>query len=308
MRHTLSFAFRIVAVAVVLFVGLSLGAVVSGVARPSPDTSTESATSSPPGDAGMAILAILLFCGLAAAVFSWMILRSGLSGWRVVGAVFLAYFGLGTFVIQIESIVFLPRHLPPGFVTRLFVTGALSGLLFAPAAVWILGRHKRVPTRGPAPTRARGGGWLRLAYLAAAYVAVYFLAGYFIAYRNPELIAYYDDTDPGSFLAQLSKIWGTAPWLFAFQALRGLLWVAFVMPFLLTFQGRRLELPLMIGCAYSVWAVLLLAPNAYMPESIRMSHFVETALSDFVFGCLVGAAFARSPRPSEDVPSGTRAA
>jgi hypothetical protein len=252
----------------------------------------------------MALLAILLFCVLVAAVFSWMILRSALSGWRLVGAVFLAYFGLGTFVIQIESVVFLPQHLPPGFVARLFATGALSGLLFAPAAVWILGRHKRVPTRGPAPTRARGAGWLRLTYLAAAYIAVYFLAGYFIAYRNPELIAYYDDTDAGTFLAQLSKIWGTAPWLFAFQALRGLLWVAFVMPFLLTFQGRRLELPLMIGCAYSVWAVMLLAPNAYMPESIRMSHFVETTLSDFLFGCLVGAAFARSRRPSEGVPTG----
>jgi hypothetical protein len=308
MRHTLSLAFRIVAVAVVLFVGLSVAATVSGVGRPSPDTSAESAASSPPGDAAMALLAILLFCVLVATVFSWMILRTGLSGWLLVGAVFLAYFGLGTFLVQIESVVFLPRHLPPGFVTRLFVMGALSGLLFAPAAVWILGRHKRMPTRGPAPIRARGVGWLRPACLAAAYVAVYFLAGYFIAYHNPELIAYYDDTDPGSFLAQLSKIWGTAPWLFAFQALRGLLWVAFVMPFLLTFQGRRAELPLLIGCAYAVWAVLLLAPNPYMPESVRMSHLVETVSSNFLFGCLVGAAFARPRRHTEDVPSSTRAA
>jgi hypothetical protein len=308
MRHALSLAFRIVAVAVVLFVGLSVAAAVSGVTRPSPDTPAGSRPSSAPGDAGMALLAILLFCALVAAVFSWMILRSRLSGWRLVGAVFLAYFGLGTFLIQIESVWFLPRHLPPGFVARLFVMGALTGLLFAPAAVWILARHKRVLNDGPAPTRATGAGWLRLAYLAAAYVAVYFLAGYFIAYRNPELIAYYGDTDPGSFLAQLSRVWGTAPWLFAFQALRGLLWVVLVMPFLLTFQGRRLELPPMIGCVYSVWAVMLLAPNPYMPESIRMSHFVETALSDFLFGCLVGAAFARSRPASEAVPSGTRAA
>jgi hypothetical protein len=38
---------------------------------------------------------------------------------------------------------------------------------------------------------------------------------------------------------------------------------------------------------------MLLAPNPYMPESVRMSHLVETVSSNFVFGCIVGAAFAR---------------
>ena len=48
------------------------------------------------------------------------------------------------------------------------------------------------------------------------------------------------------------------------------------------------------GGAFSVWLVMLLAPNPYMPESVRMSHLVETASSNFVFGCIVGAAFARA--------------
>ncbi len=301
MRQALSLALRILAVAVVLFVGLSVAAVVSGVAQPPPETS--GAAGAPPTDAGMAFLAVPLFCVLVAAVFSWMVLRSRLAGYQLVGAAFLAYFGLGTLLPQMEWVVFVPRHLPPGFVVRLFVMGALSGLVFAPAAPWFLGRRRRAQTPEPAPPRVARVGWRPIAFLAAAYVALYFLAGYFVAYRNPELIAYYDDTDAGTFLAQLGKIWATTPWLFAFQALRGVLWVGCVMPFLLTFQGRRFELALLIGCAYSVWAVMLLAPNAYMPESIRMSHLVETAASNFLFGCLVGATLA-----SEDVPAGTRAA
>ena len=31
----------------------------------------------------------------------------------------------------------------------------------------------------------------------------------------------------------------------------------------------------------------LLLPNPYMPEAVRMAHLVETASSNFVFGCAI---------------------
>ncbi len=235
-------ALRMLALAAVLFVLMGLAAVVSGVSR---TAATATAASTP---TVMAVAAPLVSCVLTAAVLSWLIVRSALSGARLLGAVFLAYFGLGTFMLQIESIVFLPRQLPPGFVIRLFAMGALIALFAAPAAAWLHGRFRPSPVAGtrPAGIPSTPAGWaLRLAGLSAAYVALYFLAGYFIAYRNPDVVAYYG-------------------------------------------------VPLMIGAALSVWLVLLLAPNPYMPESVRMSHLVETASSNFVFGCIVGAAFARA--------------
>lgn len=289
------FVLRVVALAAVLFVLLGVTAAVTGVAEPPP---VPGATTAAPSG-GMQILAPVLFCVLASAVLSWLIVRSALVGARLVAAVFLAQFGLGTFMLQIESVVFLPRHLPPGFVNRLFAMGALMALVAAPLAVWIHGRFRRAPPAGPAPSGlpSTAGGWaLRLAGLAAAYVALYFLAGYFIAYRNPDVVAYYDDTDAGSFLAALHRIWTATPWLFALQALRGVLWVACVLPFIVSFRGRAWELPLLVGSAFTVWLVMLLAPNPYMPESVRMSHLVETVSSNFLFGCIVGAAFVR---PSE---------
>jgi hypothetical protein len=288
-----SLVLRVLALALVLFVLLPVAAGVTGVAGPQTGPGAAGATESP----GAALLASVAFCLLAAAVCSWLIVRSTLFGWRLAGAVFLYYFGLGTFMLQIESVIFLPRQLPPGFVSKLFAMGALTAVAFAPAAVWIHRRRRPTtpPATGPGLSLSPAEWTLRLAGLAAAYVALYFLAGYFIAYRNPDVVAYYGDVHAGSFVAAMRRVWATMPWLFALQALRGLLWVALVVPFLVSFRGRSFELPLLVGSAYAVWLVMLFAPNPYMPESVRMSHFVETASSNFVFGCLVGAAFARGP-------------
>ena len=124
---------------------------------------------------------------------------------------------LGTFMLQIESVVFLPRHLPPGFVSRLFAMGAVIGLVAAPAAVWIHRRFRPSPVGGPVPSGIPSAPeeWIvRLAWLAATYVALYFLAGHFIAYRNPDVVAYYDDSNVGSFPRQMLKVWTATPWLF----------------------------------------------------------------------------------------------
>jgi hypothetical protein len=297
MRTAIVLGLRVLALAALLVILLGVAAQVTGVARAG---AGPSAPAAPPASAAAAALAPVLFCLLVSAVFTWLILRSTFRGWPLTGAVFLAYFGLGTVMLQMESVVFLPRHLPAGFVPRMFAMGALIALFFAPAAAWMHGRFRTVadvPATPPGPGLTTRGWIARLALLAVVYVALYFLAGYFIAYRNPELVAYYDDIDAGSFGAGMARVWERMPWLFALQALRGVMWVALVLPFIFSFRGRPWELPLLVGSAFSVWVVMLLAPNPYMPESVRLSHLVETGSSNFLFGCLVGVVFARSREP-----------
>jgi hypothetical protein len=289
MRHAVSLVLRVLALTVVLFVGLSVGAVVSGVSQAA---ATMAPGATPPADDGQPLGPLLLSCVAISVVFSWSALRVRLVGWRLAGSIFLAVFGLGTFLPQSETAMFLSKHLPSGFVPRLFAMGLVSGAIFSPAVAWIVRRPREGPLLEPPPRRVAPIGWPRITLLAAAYVAAYFLAGYFIAYRNPALVAYYGDTDPGSLLAQVGKVWATVPWLFPFQAVRGMLFVACVAPFILTFLGGRVELALWTGCAYSVWALMLLTPNPYMPATVRMSHLVETATSNFLFGCLVGGLLA----------------
>jgi len=292
MKRAASVFLRALVLAMVLPVCLGVGAVASGVARQASEANAPPATSSPPPVTEA--LALPLFCVLVAATFAWTILRSRSWGWRLMGTVFLAYFGLGTFLPQIESLVFLPRQMPPGLISRLFLMGAIGGALFAPVAVLVMGRRKRPANADRAPgSTMRLSGWAwRIAFLALAYVAVYMLAGYFIAYRSADVLAYYDDIDRGSFWAGMAHVWAVAPWLFGLQAVRGALWVICLLPVILAFRGGRIELILLLGCLSAVWFVMLLHANPYMPHAVRMAHLTETVPSSFLFGCLVGAVLA----------------
>jgi len=54
-------------------------------------------------------------------------------------------------------------------------------------------------------------------------------------------------------------------------------------------KGGWLEAAITIALLFSVLMnAQLLLPNPYMPATVRMSHFVETASSNFIFGMLIG--------------------
>jgi flagellar biosynthesis protein FliR len=56
------------------------------------------------------------------------------------------------------------------------------------------------------------------------------------------------------------------------------------------FRGHAWEVNLAIALSYSIlMGALLLIPTDIMPATIRLGHFVEVALSNFIFGWLVGA-------------------
>jgi hypothetical protein len=217
---------KVIALAVILVVCFMIAAIISGV-------STLPAAGPPPADARAVLPILLLVSLLQSAVLAYLILRSRWSGWKLIGAVFLAFYGLSTIVAQIKSVVYLPSQLPPGLVPKLFMMGAIVAALFSPSAVLILGKWRQTLTPpGPnlrlvMPT----GEWVwKLALITTAYLMLYYTFGYFIAWKNPAVQAYYGGTDPGRFSAQLGQIWGATPWMFPFQAFRAMLWTAFTLP------------------------------------------------------------------------------
>jgi len=138
-----------------------------------------------------------------------------------------------------------------------------------------------------------------LTAIAVAYLILYYAFGYFVAWKNPAVRAYYGGTDPGNFLAQLAWIWETTPWMFPLQALRAMLWAAFTLPVIRMHRGQPWEVSLAVALLFAVWSVQLLLPNPYMPEAVARTHLVETLLSNFIFGCVVGWLLGRrhtSPR------------
>jgi hypothetical protein len=312
-RKITTLGLKAIALTVILLLCHVLGSVFLGASVLSPGTDLSSGGGArvqpavadpPPVDTGAVLPALLVVSLLETVVLTTIILRSRWSGWKLVGAVFLAFYGLNTVVAQIESIVFLQRQLPPGMIHGLFLMGAIVAGLFSPVAVLTLGKMRRGSTSQTENPRLamRAGEWAwKLAAIAAAYVILYFAFGYFVAWKNPAVRTYYGGSDPGSFFAQMAWIGATTPWMFPLQAGRAMLWTAFTLPVIRMHRGRAWEVGLTVALLFAVWSSQLLLPNPYMPEAVARTHLVETALSNFIFGWVVGGLLSRHPLPPRDL-------
>jgi hypothetical protein len=272
---------RVIALTIVLFVCFAVAVTVVGFANSAQASDQTSAST-------LLLLAVSL---LQVMVMTHLILRSRWTGWRLVAAVFFVFYGVTTFMPQIESAVFLTR-LPPGTLPRLFLMGVLIAVPFSGLAVLILGKRKPGAIDTEANTRLimSASEWVwKLAVIAVVYVILYFTFGYFVAWRHPGVAEYYGGVDPGSFLAQMRIVLRDTPWLVPFQILRALCWVALALPVVRMMKGKWPETALSLGFLFAVvMNAPLLLPNPYMPEPVRMAHLLETASSNFIFGVFVG--------------------
>ena len=287
---SISLVLRVVALTFVLFVWFSIA---SGIAM--------RGIAPPPADAGSAAMWLVVVCILETIVVSYLILRSRWAGWRLILAIFVVFYGVTTFMGQIESAVFLTK-LPAGMLPRLFLMGLLIAAPFSALALIILGKRNGEPTdkQGSARLSQPASSWSwKLAVIAVAYVILYFTFGYFIAWRNPAVREYYGGVDPGSFFAQMQTVVRDTPWLIPFQVLRAMCWVALALPIVSMLKGGRRETAIALGITFAVLMnAQLLLPNPYMPEPVRMAHLVETASSNFIFGILVGWLLTAPPSAS----------
>jgi len=229
------------------------------------------------------VLAVMFVQVVALAI---PILNSRWHGWRLAATVFVLYFGVVTFLSQIESLVYLGGRMPAGLVPGLFVMGAFVALLFAPIAVLSLGRWKARPAdeAGEAiPLRLGAWGW-RVAVCGLVFLALYYLFGYYVAWQDPALRAYYGGTDPGSFLAQMQGVVAATPWMPALQFLRGLIWVALGILLIRSMRGPWWVAGLAAAILFATPSLYLLFPNPVMPDFPRITHLVETLPYQFGFG------------------------
>jgi hypothetical protein len=239
-----------------------------------------------PAEASATLVALFLISLINAAVWSYLILRSSWTGWKLILTVFLLFYGVSTVQPQIESAYFISR-LPPGMLPRLFIAGLIMAAVFAPLTVLILGKA-RSSTDGSSALTMNTSAWIgKLSLIVVAYLVLYFTFGYFIAWRNPAVRSYYGGSDPTGFIAHITSLLRTEPLLFLLQAARALLWTAIALPVIRMRKGEWWETGLAVALLFSVMTSQLLLPNPLMPADVRMAHLVETASSNFIFGWLV---------------------
>lgn len=241
-----------------------------------------------PSEAGTTLLALFIVSLITAAIWTYVVLRSRWSGWKLILTVFIVYFGVSTVMSQIETAYFVTR-LPPGMLRRLFLAGLIIAAVFAPLAVLILGRARSHETSEHTRLSMPVSTWiLKLVLIVIAYLFLYFTFGYVFAWRNPTVREYYGGNDPAGFLSHITSLIRNEPMLFVLQAVRALLWAGLGVPIIKMMKGEWWHAGFAVALLFGVFMTApLLLPNTLMPEEVRMAHLLETSTSNFLFGWLI---------------------
>lgn len=238
-----------------------------------------------PADQMPAVLVGLILMALVdTGVFMLLALRSRWSGWVLALALAFAFIGVTGVMPQSEAWWFGDAlGIRPATVLAMLLETVVAVVIFTPLAVWVLGGFRR---QGEAAASHRlemsAGQWAwRLAVIASANLVLYFGFGYMIAWQNPNLVSMYDaSSHPQMFAAQS---------LVPFQVLRTLVWTLFALPIIRMLKGGRWETAVLIGLLLALPMNIGHAiPNPFMPDpGVRLSHFIETTSSNFIFGVLI---------------------
>lgn len=257
-----------------------------------------------PADAGTAMRGIFVVGLVDVLVLSFVVVQSRWRGPALMAGLAVSFYGVQTFMGGIEAAVFLTPlgvylgsgstptiAMPAEMITGLFLTGIPLAVIAAPLTVILFGKARRsnqetIIDRWPHMNVSQWA-W-KLAAIIVLYELLYFGFGYYVAWKNPAVQQFYQGTDPGSFLAQMRNVATATPLLILFQVIRALLWAGFALPIIGMTKHKPYVGALATACMLSIpMNIGHVIPNPFMPDAVRMAHFVETTTSTFIFGLLV---------------------
>ncbi len=274
MKKNLLFVLKFLALLVLVAVIFSVGGSLLGPDVPWPEEI----------QAG-ALYAMPLLFFTYTAVITAVILRSSVGGWKLMLGLAVSWYGVQTFMAQIETAYFGPAlGIDPAWLPGFFLEGLPVALIFVPLAVLILGKGRNFDENPDATARLAlppvEWAW-KLAVIAVLYLILYFSFGYVVAWSNPALSAMYGN-------GANTAVFDNAK-LFPLQLGRGVLWALFALPVIRMSKGKPWQIALLIGVLLALPMNIAHAlPNPIMPDpSVRLSHFIETTTSNFIFGYLL---------------------
>ncbi|MCG9971967.1 hypothetical protein [Christiangramia crocea] len=232
----------------------------------------------------LSIINTLLIVGL--------IVSSNLRGFRLALLLGIAYYGVFTFLTQIETWYFLGElNVSKELLFELLLMGLPVPFLFIPLAVFLCGRWKAQKNiiSNDSLNLHMSELILKIFILAVVYVLIYWLAGYFIAWQNPQLREFYGS--PGEIVPFWKHTFSTMindPGLFILQIMRGSLFTLIAFSIIRNSNVSRWITALLIGLFLAAPHFGHILSNPLMPlASVRLSHMIETASSTFVYGVII---------------------
>ena len=182
---------------------------------------------------------------------------------------------VGTILTQIDSFVYFDWFRSE-LGWRIVAVTALTGIAGAFWASLLFPRKGE----GEAQLASLNGILLPVLLVAMLHIAVYYIVGYVVVWVNDEARAYYEGGELLPFFAHIADVAATSGWIFAVQLVRGLFWAGVAVLVYRHGRGPRLSLSLTIFALYFAYhAMPLVVPNSFMPEVVRVLHFIELAIT-----------------------------
>jgi hypothetical protein len=207
-----------------------------------------------PEEASWAGIALFLVSTINALVLSYPTLRSRWHGLKLIGVVFLVQFGVETFLTQIESLYFnRTLQISTSEMTGIVSAGAIRALIFAPLAVWFLGRMKGSGKPEEKMPALRVSAWIwRFTGLTVLYPIIYFLFGYYVAWQWEETRLLYSGTrDILPLVTYFRGVFASDPYFIPFQLMRGAMWTAIAILIVNMMNTRRWESALAVALVFA---------------------------------------------------------
>jgi hypothetical protein len=275
MRAVLKYGWRVVIAAMLL----------TGASLLSQGMPYRLASFPPAAMSGRSLVCILFLTKLLmAVVLCYLTVRSRWSGTQLMCAIFVAHFGIYTFINQAQALVTMPSRIDPATVALLTANGFLVALPFSLVLVVLMGRARRpglVMAFESPRLHFSAGQWLwRLAACAAGWVVLY--------------VACYEVEDEAPLVLRL-----------ALQTVRALLLVVFVLPLVKMLKGGRLEAALAIGATLGALGGIAPAVSRSLlfQQELAWHGLARVGAGNCAYGVLSGYLFSR--QPARDVQRGT---
>jgi hypothetical protein len=249
-------------------------------------------------------MVLMLATGLLnTAVLSHAVIRSGFQGWKLVLTIFFIYFGIHTFLSQIETIYFnASLNIPAKEIVSFFLIGFITAAIFSLLAVLIFGKLKKIEGVAHTPeslSKSKSDLFLKIAIIAVViYPVLYFCFGYFVFWQFPGAREFYSgSTHKLPFFSHMGSLLKNDPWIYPWQVLRGLIWVGIALPVIRMSIAKRGETAVMVGLLFAVLMnAAHILPNPYMTKVVSMAHLLETATSNFVLGFAITFLLSRNQK------------
>jgi hypothetical protein len=197
----------------------------------------------------------------------WLVARSAaVTGLALTAMLLLLGFVVGSANNLLEAVVYGVLSLRQALAAA--VPAAIVFVTLSPLAVLTAGRWKN-----GSEAEAAGVTAMKLLTVVAAYEVLYWTAGTLVY----PYIAHFYATKTVPPIYEIASL----------QVVRSLIFFGVAYPLLRT--GLR-SAPLVMGLVYGAIGGIapLLPDNPYMPADIRFYHAIETSVSNFLFGLIVG--------------------